>query len=68
MKYYNIPDGRSRWTPMSPRTKGKVLYGRRILLGLRVLSLIGALGSLFCAIVIQNIAASIVWIIRVAVS
>ncbi|KAL5340778.1 hypothetical protein BJX70DRAFT_94169 [Aspergillus crustosus] len=63
--YSNIPDGRSRWTPMSPRTKGKVIYGRKIQLGLRILELTGALGSLFCAIVIKNIAATIVWIVRV---
>ncbi|KAI9373850.1 hypothetical protein BJX61DRAFT_500996 [Aspergillus egyptiacus] len=64
--YCNIPDGRSRWTPMSPRTKSKVFYGRRVQLGLRILTLIGALGSLFCAIVIKNVASSIVWIVRVA--
>ncbi|KAL4760190.1 uncharacterized protein BDW70DRAFT_71971 [Aspergillus foveolatus] len=63
--YCNLPDGRSQWTPMSPRTKPKVFYGRKIQLGLRVLSLIGALGSLFCAIVIKNVAVSIIWIIRV---
>ncbi|KAF9893664.1 hypothetical protein FE257_009832 [Aspergillus nanangensis] len=64
--YSNIPDGSSRWTPMSPRTKGKVVYGRKIQLGLRVLALIGALGSLFCAIIVKNVPATIVWIIRVA--
>ena len=53
---------------MSPRTKPKVFYGRKIQLGLRILSLIGALGSLFCAIVIKNVAVSIIWIIRVGVS
>ncbi|KAL2820413.1 hypothetical protein BJX63DRAFT_380744 [Aspergillus granulosus] len=63
--YSNLPDGRSRWTPMSPRTKGKVFYGRRVQLGLRVLALIGALGSLFCAIVIKGVATSIIWIVRV---
>ncbi|KAL4870143.1 hypothetical protein BDV12DRAFT_166667 [Aspergillus spectabilis] len=63
--YSNIPDGRSRWTPMSPRTKGKVIYGRTLQLGLRVLELTGAMGSLFCAIVIKNVAATIVWIVRV---
>lgn len=52
---------------MSPRTKGKVKYGRMIQLGLRVLALIGAAGSLFCAVVIKG-AAVITWIIRVGVS
>lgn len=53
---------------MSPRTKGQVLYGRRIQLGLRVLALVGALGSLFCSIIITGLSAAIVWIIRVGVS
>ncbi|KAL2872769.1 uncharacterized protein BJX67DRAFT_369299 [Aspergillus lucknowensis] len=66
--YSNTLNGRPRWTPMSPRTKGKVFYGRRTQLGLRVLELIGALGSLFCAIVVKNIAATIVWIVRVGPS
>lgn len=53
---------------MSPKTKGCVLFGRRLQLGLRVLTLLGAAGSLFCSIVIKNVPASIVWIIRVGVS
>lgn len=53
---------------MSPRTKGQVLYGRRIQLALRVLALVGALGSLFCSIIITGLSAAIVWIIRVGVS
>ncbi|KAL4780794.1 hypothetical protein BJX76DRAFT_337027 [Aspergillus varians] len=63
--YSNIPDGHALWIPMSPRTNAKVFYGRRIQLGLRILSLIGALGSLFCAIVITKATTPIVWIIRV---
>ncbi|GES57153.1 hypothetical protein ATEIFO6365_0001044000 [Aspergillus terreus] len=66
--YCNIPDGKSRWTPMSPRTKAKVFYGRKVQLGFRVLALLGALGSLFCAIVVKNVPAVMVWIIRVAVT
>ncbi|PKX99057.1 uncharacterized protein P174DRAFT_447613 [Aspergillus novofumigatus IBT 16806] len=63
--YSNFPDGASRWTPMSPSTKGRVFYGRKVQLGLRVLALLGALGSLFCAIVIKNVAITIIWIVRV---
>ncbi|KAE8350622.1 hypothetical protein BDV28DRAFT_138733 [Aspergillus coremiiformis] len=63
--YCNIPNGKSKWTPMSPKTKSRVFYGRRTQLGLRVLQLIGALGSLFCSIVIKNAAKSIIWIVRV---
>ncbi|KAE8145982.1 hypothetical protein BDV25DRAFT_163419 [Aspergillus avenaceus] len=62
--YCNLPD-KSKWTPMSPNTKGRVLLGRKVQLGLRVLQLIGALGSLFCAIVIKNAAATMIWIVRV---
>ncbi|PYH44192.1 uncharacterized protein BP01DRAFT_357811 [Aspergillus saccharolyticus JOP 1030-1] len=62
--YYNVPD-RTRWTPMSPHTKSRVIYGRQIQLGLRVLALIGALGSLFCSIVIKNAATTVIWIVRV---
>jgi len=53
---------------MSPKTKGWVLNGRRIQLGLRVLALLGAIGALFCAIIITGLPASIVWIVRVGVS
>lgn len=52
---------------MSHGTKGRVSFGRAFLLVLRVLALLGALGSLFCAIVIKG-SAAIVWIIRVGVS
>ncbi|PYI28504.1 hypothetical protein BP00DRAFT_377198 [Aspergillus indologenus CBS 114.80] len=62
--YYNVPD-RTRWTPLSPHTKSRVIYGRKVQLGLRVLALIGALGSLFCSIVIKNAANTIIWIVRV---
>jgi hypothetical protein len=53
---------------MSPSTKGRVFYGRKVQLGLRVLALLGALGSLFCAIVIRNVAITIIWVVRVGVS
>ncbi|RAL17779.1 uncharacterized protein BO97DRAFT_402279 [Aspergillus homomorphus CBS 101889] len=62
--YYNVPD-RTRWTPMSLHTKSRVIYGRKVQLGLRVLALVGALGSLFCSIVIKNAATTIIWIVRV---
>lgn len=53
---------------MSRKTKPRVILGRKIQLGLRVLTLLGALGSLFCAIVIKNAAVSVIWIVRVGVS
>ncbi|PWY74382.1 hypothetical protein BO70DRAFT_412698 [Aspergillus heteromorphus CBS 117.55] len=65
--YFTLPDGKSKWTPMSPKTKGRVINGRKVQLGLRVIALLGALGSLFCSIVIKNVATTVVWIVRVGV-
>lgn len=53
---------------MSPHTKSRVKYGRLVLLFLRILALLGALGSLFCAIVIKGAGTTIIWMIRAAVS
>jgi hypothetical protein len=53
---------------MSPHTKNRVNYARRTQLALRVLTLLGALGSLFCSIVINNVATTVIWIIRAGVS
>ncbi|CAG8076536.1 unnamed protein product [Penicillium salamii] len=52
------------FTPMNPRTKDRVKYARTAQLVLRVITLLGALGSLFCSIVIKGAAATIIWIIR----
>lgn len=52
---------------MSPRTKNAIVYTRRVQLALRIITLLGALGSLFCSIVMTNVAATIIWILRVAV-
>ena len=41
---------------------------RRVQLGLRVITLLGALASLFCSIVIQGAATTVIWIIRAGVS
>lgn len=53
---------------MSPNTKTKVIVVRRTQLALRVFTLLGALGSLFCSIVINNVATTVIWIIRAGVS
>ncbi|KAJ5463898.1 hypothetical protein N7475_007033 [Penicillium sp. IBT 31633x] len=55
----------SSFTPMSHKTKDRVKYARWTQLALRVLTLLGALGSLFCSIVIKGAAVTIIWIIRV---
>ncbi|RAH59559.1 hypothetical protein BO85DRAFT_416791 [Aspergillus piperis CBS 112811] len=61
----NTPSAKPRWKPMSPKTKGRVVYGRKVQLGLRILALAGAIGSLFCSIVIKNAAITVIWIVRV---
>lgn len=61
-------DAKPTWTPMSPQTKNRVNYARRTQLVLRVFALFGALGSLFCSIVINNVATITIWIIRAGVS
>jgi hypothetical protein len=53
---------------MNPRTKVRVKYARKTQLALRVLTFLGALGSLFCSIVIQGAATTVIWIIRAGVS
>ncbi|KAJ5505140.1 hypothetical protein N7463_008014 [Penicillium fimorum] len=54
----------SSFTPMSYKTKDRVKYTRTSQLALRVLTLLGALGSLFCSIVIKGAATTVIWIIR----
>ncbi|OQE34685.1 hypothetical protein PENCOP_c016G01651 [Penicillium coprophilum] len=54
----------SSFTPMSYKTKDRVKYARSSQLALRVLTLLGALGSLFCSIVIKGAATTVIWIIR----
>jgi hypothetical protein len=61
-------DSKTTWTPMSPQTKNRVNFARRTQLVLRVFTLLGALGSLFCSIVINNVATTVIWIIRAGVS
>ncbi|OJJ47156.1 hypothetical protein ASPZODRAFT_132109 [Penicilliopsis zonata CBS 506.65] len=61
----SAPDIKPQWEPMSPSTKGRVKYGRLVQLVLRLAQLLGALGSLFCVIVITNVQTTVSWIIRV---
>lgn len=53
---------------MSHKTKDRVKYARSTQLALRVLAFLGALGSLFCSIVIKGAAVTVIWIIRAGVS
>ncbi|KAJ5907384.1 hypothetical protein N7495_000066 [Penicillium taxi] len=59
-------DNRSTWTPMHPNTKKRVTRTRHIQLGLRIITLIGSLGSLFFSVVITQASARMIWIIRAA--
>ena len=68
MQYAVIPTGRRNVKTMSPRTKSRVKYTRLFLLTLRVLTLVGALGVLFCVICIKDTTIAAAWVIRVAVS
>ncbi|KAG0160743.1 hypothetical protein PDIDSM_8273 [Penicillium digitatum] len=54
----------SSFTPMSHKTKNRVKYARLTQLALRFLTLLGALGSLFCSVVIKGAAVAVIWIIR----
>ncbi|KAJ5081849.1 hypothetical protein NUU61_010113 [Penicillium alfredii] len=57
----------SKWTPitpMSPKIKDWVKYARSTQFGLRIVTLLSALASLFCSIVIQGVASTVIWIIR----
>jgi hypothetical protein len=52
---------------MSPNTKSRVKYARSIQLVLRLVTFVGALGSLFCSIVLTHVPTTVIWIIRAGV-
>ncbi|KAJ5805311.1 hypothetical protein N7474_011198 [Penicillium riverlandense] len=64
----NFNNGRTHskptWTPMSPHTKTRVQYARSTQLVLRLVAFVGALGSLFCSIVMTHVPTTVIWIIR----
>lgn len=51
---------------MPPNTERRVTRGRQTLLFMRICSLLGALGILFCVIAINKVASTVGWIIRAA--
>lgn len=53
---------------MSPNTKTHVKYARSTQLLLRLVTFVGALGSLFCSIVMTHVPTTVIWIIRAGVS
>ncbi|EDN07253.1 predicted protein [Histoplasma mississippiense (nom. inval.)] len=66
--YIVIPDGKFNKKTMSPKTKHRIKYTRTFQLVLRVCTLIGSLGLLFCVICINKTAGVVSWMIRVAES
>ncbi|PGH12822.1 hypothetical protein AJ79_04046 [Helicocarpus griseus UAMH5409] len=64
--YAVLPDGKINKKTMSPKTKGRVKVTRMFQLALRVLTLIGSLGMLFCVICINGTAGAVSWMIRIA--
>ncbi|KAJ5604401.1 hypothetical protein N7510_009555 [Penicillium lagena] len=59
-----VSAGKPTWTPMSPNTKSRVKYARSAQLVLRLVTFVGALGSLFCSIVVTHVPTTVIWIIR----
>lgn len=53
---------------MNPKTKDRVKYARKTQLGLRITTLLAALCSLFCSVVIKGASVTVIWIIRAGVS
>ncbi|KAJ5651420.1 uncharacterized protein N7484_005143 [Penicillium longicatenatum] len=51
-------------TPMNPKVKKWIKGVRGTQLGLRSITLLGALASLFCSIVIKNADTTVIWIMR----
>jgi hypothetical protein len=65
---WGVPRQSKVFTPMSPYTKVRVKRTRLVQLLLRIFSLVGSVGILFCVICINRTDVALGWIIRVAVS
>ncbi|KAM5485318.1 hypothetical protein MaudMau93_005472 [Microsporum audouinii] len=63
--YAVIPTGRKPITNISPNIKKYVKYARIFQFVMRVLTLIGVMGLLFCVICINSTTIQVAWIIRV---
>ncbi|KAJ5729490.1 uncharacterized protein N7483_003998 [Penicillium malachiteum] len=59
-----LDEKKPKWEPMNPRTKSWVKGVRWTQVFLRSITLLGALASLFCSIVVKDVATTVVWIIR----
>ena len=62
------PYGQTNAMPMHPNTKRNIKISRGIQLGLRILTMIGALGALICVICLNGTQGTETWLIRVPVS
>ncbi|KAI9706977.1 MAG: hypothetical protein M1820_004565 [Bogoriella megaspora] len=63
--WIQAPYGQLDAVPMSPKTRAAVKWTRWVQLAFRSLQLIGALGALFCVIVLKGMLDSQAWIVRV---
>lgn len=65
--YLILPYGNTNAKPMSPRTRKRVKYNRWLLLFLRCLQLVGAIGLLVCLICVRKVEEVMGWTIRIPV-
>ncbi|KAI9696848.1 MAG: hypothetical protein M1836_005210 [Candelina mexicana] len=63
--YLILPYGNTTTKPMSPRTKDKIKYTRRIQLAFRILELLGTLGLLVCVICMKGMQSTVGWVTRI---
>ena len=66
--YLILPYGNTKTKPMSPKTKVFIDIARWIQFGLRILTLLGAVGVLLCGIFIRGAQATEGYILRIPVS
>ncbi len=64
---HQVPSGRSKFKPMSRRTKEWIKVMRKVQLALRILELNGAIGLLALMILITGTDPLIGWIMRITV-
>ncbi|KAK5101873.1 hypothetical protein LTS08_004332 [Lithohypha guttulata] len=63
--YHQSPYGNVSYIPVSPHTKGRVTAAWKSQRVLRAFALLGALGAVFCIIVLRKTSTGVGWIIRV---
>jgi hypothetical protein len=66
--YLVLPHRRSDVAPMSPNTKSRIKWARKVQLALRVPLILGAIGMLICVICVRGTKDAEGWILRLPVS